>query len=240
MIRTLIVDDEPAASENLNRLIQLYCPDLNVVTTANSVESALKKMEEVCPELVFLDVHLAQETSFSILEQLPDISFAIIFVSAHSNYAFNAFKVNAIDYLLKPFDSDDLILAVEKYKNLKSLKETQQLQDITIRVHHNDTVLFIPASSIAILTAHDNYTIIHSKNNQKYTASKTLKEFEEMLAADNQFIRIHRSHIINLQCVLTYSKMQPYTVTLINGKEFEISRRKRSEVIAMLNERITV
>lgn len=234
MIKALIVDDEFLACDNLSKLIGLYCPDVTVAGTAHSVESAIVKINQVQPELVFLDVHLAQDTSFSILEQLSEISFSIIFISGHSNYAVNAFRVNAVDYLLKPIDSDDLVNAVEKYKTLQTLREKNNTQDVSIRVHKNDAVVFIPSSTIVSLTANDNYTTIFAKNNQKYTTAKTLKEVEEMLSHDTQFVRIHRSNVINLRFVENYSKAQPFTITMTDGSEHEISRRKRAEIIALL------
>lgn len=235
MIRAVIVDDEPFASDNLSKLLQLYCDDVVVSGIACSVEDAIQKITDLQPELVFLDVHLAKDTSFSILTAFPEVSFSIIFISGHANYAVDAFKVSAIDYLLKPIDSDDLITAIGKYRIWKALNEKNAVSETSIRVHHKDAVSFIPSSSIVALLADDNYTTIISKDQQKYTAAKTLKEFEETLSSSKLFIRIHRSILINLQFVETYSKTQPYTIKMLNGEEYEISRRKRSEIISLLS-----
>ncbi len=234
MIRTVIVDDEIFASDNLSKLLNLYCNDVSVVGTANSVDDAIQKITTLRPELVFLDVHLARDTSFSILKAFSEITFSIIFVSGYANYAIDAFKVSAIDYLLKPLDSDDLLTAMEKYRKWKSLNEKNAFSETSIRIHHKDTVSFIQSSSIIALIANDNYTTIISKDEQKYTAAKTLKEFEETLSSSKHFIRIHRSILVNIHFVETYSKTAPYTIKMKNGEEYEISRRKRSEIIGFL------
>jgi two-component system LytT family response regulator len=236
MIRALIVDDELFARDNLKRLLELYCKEVDVCGTANSVESALSIIPKLQPELVFLDVHLAKDTSFSILNELSEINFSIIFTSGYANYAVDAFKVNAIDYLLKPVDSDDLMNAIQKYKNWKLITSEKVTPSISIKVHHKDVVTYISATDIIALTADDNYTTILTSDNRKYNVPKTLKEFESLPESDVCFIRISRSVIINTKFVVNYAKNQPYTITMSTNQEFEISRRRRSEVINLLKE----
>jgi two-component system LytT family response regulator len=236
MIRALIVDDELFARDNLKRLLELYCKEVDICGTANSVESALSIIPKLQPELVFLDVHLAKDTSFSILNGLSEINFSIIFTSGYANYAVDAFKVNAIDYLLKPVDSDDLMNAIQKYKNWKLITSQKVASSISIRVHHKDVVTYISAADIIALTADDNYTTILTSDNRKYNVPKTLKEFESLPESDACFIRISRSVIINSKFVVNYAKNQPYTITMSTNQEFEISRRRRSDVINLLKE----
>lgn len=234
MIHAVIVDDETFARENLSRLLEVYCPEVEVVGSANSVESALKEIEKKQPELVFLDVHLAQDTSFSILSKFDEITFSIIFTSGFANYAIDAFKVNAIDYILKPIDSDDLVGAIRKYKNWKSLSEEKNVSEVSIKVHHKDSVSYLPLSNVVAFLADDNYTTILSSDGQKFQVAKTLREFEDTVADNQQFIRISRSVIVQTRYIKTYSKNQPYFITTSTGNEFEISRRRRSEVISAL------
>ena len=235
MIKAVIVDDEVVASNNLHKLLDLYCKeDVAVTGIASSVESAVDLITSLQPDLVFLDVHLAQDISFAILDAFPVIPFSIIFVSGYANYAVNAFKVDAIDYLLKPIDSDELISAIAKYKTRSTRTTAASGAEFSIRVHHGDTVSFVASSGIIALTADDNYTCLIAANGKKYTASKTLGELENTLEPLSSFIRIHRGVIINKQFVETYSKTQPFSITLTNGLEFEVSRRKRAEVIALL------
>lgn len=236
MIRALIVDDELIARNNLKQLLELYCKDVEVCSSAHSVESALAIIPKIQPELLFLDVHLAQDTSFSILSALSEINFSIIFTSGYSNYAVDAFKVNAIDYLLKPVDCDDLMNAVQKYKNWKSLTNEKDTSSLSIKVHHKDVVTYIAAADVVALHADDNYTTIVTADNRKYQVPKTLKEFETLLISDPHFIRINRSVIVNTKFVVNYSKNPPYTISMTNDLEFEISRRRRSEVITLLRE----
>jgi two-component system, LytTR family, response regulator len=233
-IRTVLIDDEHFALDTLSKLIEFYCPELRVIGTANDISSAFELLTQQQPELVFLDIHLAQENSFDLLKQFNTIPFEIIFTSAHSDYGVSAFKVNAIDYLLKPIWNDDLEAAVAKVIQKKALLQAGKGEELSIPVHINDTVEYIRPSAISSLVANDNYTDILTLNGRKLTVSKTLATIETILAPTDQFVRIHRSVVINTQHVAGYSKTTPCFVKLSNGSCYEVSRRKKHEILAQL------
>lgn len=238
-LRAIIVDDEDFARNILKKLIEANCPDLEVVGEAENVENAYNLIADSNPDLVFLDIHLAEDNSFNLFKKFDEVIFEVIFTTGDSSYGIPAIKVNAADYLLKPIDRDDLKLAVMKVLKKKSGNTTiHQETDKTITIHVKDKVEYVRSSEITSLQAEDNYTQIFTSDGKNFLASKTLGDFEELLNDTPSFIRIHRSVIVNVNHVLTYSKKIPYIVEMNDGSSFEISRRKRVEVIAILKEMI--
>ncbi len=235
-IRTIIVDDELHARDSLKMLIQTNCPTIEIIGEANNVESAYLIIEELKPDLVFLDIHLADDNGFNIIKKIGNINFDVIFSSGHKEYGVDAFKVNAIDYLLKPVDKDDLISAVEKVILKRNGISQASSGDISLTVHVNDVVEQISSADICSLIAQQNYTQIITKNNRKYLASKSIGELEDLLLKTGNFIRIHRSTIINVKHITNYSKTIPFFINMVNGSFYEVSRRKKSEVISILKQ----
>jgi two-component system LytT family response regulator len=236
MIKAVVIDDEMKARDILKKLVSRYCPKIEIIGEANSIESGFDLITKLKPSLVFLDIHLDTQNSFDLLSKFPAIPFDIIFTSGHSEFGVPAFKVNAIDYLLKPIDSDDLVIAVEKVIKKHNLEGAlnQDEDDKLIPIHNNDVVQYLNSSTICSLEAENNYSQIFTLEEKKYMASKTLGDMEDLLKDTNHFIRIHRSIIINTKFITSYSKSEPFCVTLANGKTYEISRRKKSEVLAFL------
>jgi len=238
LVKVVIVDDERYASDGLSKLIQHYCPLLEIIGVADSVDSAYPLIVEKKPALVFLDIHLTNQTSFTLLRMFDNIDFGIIFTSAHSNYGVPAFKVNAIDYLLKPIDCDDLISAVNKFLRLQELtafQETNTKEEL-LQVHIHERVELIPLKSVSYFEANDNYCHVFIENKKHYTLSKTLKEVELSVEHLQSFVRIHRSILVNTHFILNYTKTQPSIITMVDGQCFEISRRKRTAILAQLKE----
>jgi two-component system LytT family response regulator len=233
-IRTIIIDDEMKARDVLKRLIAVYCPEIEVIGEGNSIESGMDVITKLKPDLVFLDIHLDTQNSFDLLSKIDCSTFDIIFTSGHSSYGVNAFKVNAIDYILKPVDSDDLISAVERVVKKRELESRSNEGTVSIPVHINDLVEYINSNQICALEADNNYTQIFTLESKKYLASKTLSDIEELLKETNQFIRIHRSICVNTRFISSYSKTEPFEITMANGNVYEISRRKKGEVLATL------
>lgn len=238
LVKVVIVDDEKYASDSLSKLIQHYCPMLEIIGVADSVDSAYPLICEKKPALVFLDIHLTNQTSFTLIRKFEKIDFGIIFTSAHSNYGVPAFKVNAIDYLLKPIDCDDLISAVDKFLRLQELTALQEVttKEELLQVHNHEKVELIPLKSIYYFEASDNYCHVVVENQKHYILSKTLKEVESSVEHLHSFIRIHRSILVNIHFILNYSKTQPSVITMLDGRWFEISRRKRTAILAQLKE----
>lgn len=222
------------ARDVLKKLLTVYCPNIEIIGEGNSIESGVDVITNLKPDLVFLDIHLDTQNSFDLLSKINTSTFDIIFTSGHSSYGVNAFKVNAIDYVLKPIDSDDLVNAVERVVKKIELESKSNEGTVSIPVHINDLVEYINSSQICSLEADNNYTQIFTLESKKYLASKTLSDIEELLKETNQFIRIHRSVCVNTKFISSYSKTEPFEITMVNGNVYEISRRKKGEVLGVL------
>lgn len=244
MIKVLIVDDEFQGRNFLDKIITKLFPDLTVVGQAAAVSEALSVIEEKKPDLVFLDVMLNNENGFDLLEQAPNISFEVIFTTAHNEFAIKAFKFNALDYLLKPIDLDELEKAVEKVKKkahnpagspeiIKNAVESfknpgKPLNKLSIPT--TDGFVLIPLTDIISCEAFGNYTSFYLVGGKKITSSYTLKEYDEMLG-DQNFFRAHKSNLVNLSHVLRYVKGEGGTLVMTGGREVEVSRRNKEALM---------
>lgn len=244
MLRTLIVDDELHCQDRLSTLLQEnFHLEIELAGIASSVEEAKQKLLSVKPQLVFLDVHLHDKMSFDLLRQLPSIDFKIIFTTSFEKYALEAFKFSAVDYLMKPVELDTLRNAIEKVKSTNSdsihfskmenlLNNMNHLQTSSkkICVATSEEIHFVSVADIIRCESDVNYTKIFISNQKKLTASKTLKEFDEMLSGHN-FFRVHQSHLINLNHIKSYKKGKGGTVVMLDGAEVEVSTRKKEEFL---------
>lgn len=198
------------------------------------------------PDLVFLDVQIHDKTGFDLLLSLPGIDFEVIFTTAHDKYAVNAFKFSALDFLLKPVDADDLALALRKLSSRQSQKEINEKFDVLFHnlrsVKQKDQRICVPminglvffnVSDIIRCKSDVNYTHIYLKDGQKMMVSKTLKEFDDMLAEFN-FFRVHNSHLINLNYIRQYNKGKGGYVTMTDGSEIEVSTRRKEDFMRAL------
>lgn len=247
MINAIIVDDEHANRELMQNLLQVHCPSVKIIGTADCVAAAYTEITNKKPNLVFLDIQMPNGNGFQLLEKFKEIFFDVIFVTSFDQYAINAIKFSALDYLLKPIDISELKTAVDKalkkvekenkfklYENLlNNINPNISDKKMAIRVK-NDTI-FIQMSSVAYMQADGNYSNIHLINGNKYYISKTLKEIDEFTADLKGFIRINKSVIINSTQCLKYQKGEIATLSLKTGETFEISRRKKVEVLDKLN-----
>jgi two-component system, LytTR family, response regulator len=243
----IIIDDELSGREVLKKLLELHCPDITVLKTLNSIESGLKSILEDKPELVFLDIQMPNASGFDLLNQLQKIEFEIIFVTAHDNYAIKAFKYSAIDYLLKPIKVSELIDSVDKAKEKMNNNQSRDnvkfmLEKIspTKKTFLNNKILLptlggyniIDISEIVYCNSESNYTRFHFIDGKTLMVSKTLKEFESLLL-ENYFFRIHRSYIINLNCIAKYNKGKGGEVVMKDGAVLEVSREKKDEFLKL-------
>ena len=240
-IKSIIVDDEEANRSNLTSLLNKHCSSIDIIAEAENIIKAKKAIEELKPELVFLDVRMPGGDAFELLSNLDNISFEIIFITAFDQYAFQAFRFNAIDFLLKPIDVDNLKLAVEKVRNklkveeenifLKNLISNQSLeqQEQRIPLPTESKVEFIPVKSIIRCEGERNYTKFYLKNGKSLLICKTLKEYEKALSYF-QFLRIHQSHLINLKEVTAYHKRDGGYLQMSDNSNIPISRSRKEEV----------
>ena len=240
-IKAIIVDDEHKARELLCLLVNRELSGkVEVRASCATVQDALNAIREHNPDLVFLDIEMSGESGFSLLEKLEcRIDFQVIFTTAYSHYALEAFKVNALDYILKPVAPDALIKAVLKAEE-KLRGKKQSDKDILIeqfkKLYSNQRlglstdkgVIFIDINNIIRCEASSNYTYIYLNNTQRIIVSRTLKQLEEALQA-HPFFRIHKSHLVNLKTISGYRKGVNGNITLIDGTELPVSRHIKVE-----------
>lgn len=238
MIKTIIIDDEKKAIDNLKILLTEFCKDIEIVGTASSIKDGLTIITSKKPDLVFLDVEMPYGTGFDLISQLNVIDFQVIFVTAYNQYALQAIKVNALDYILKPIDIDELKKAVEKIElNVKednrldslitSLKDSSSPSKIALADDGGYTMVNI--DNIIRCEASINYTVFHIENSKSITVSKTLKDFEEILPKE-KFVRVHQSHLVNLDKILKYYKTDGGYVLMSDNQTVTVSRRKRVDL----------
>ena len=216
MLTATIVDDMPDALQLLKSDLEANHPEIKVVDTARSVVEAAKSLRNTQPDILFLDIMLGDGTGFDVLEIFPDLKSKIIFVTASDEFAIRAFKFAAIDYVLKPYSNEDLALAISRAKEqihpnqerLSILKETlsapEQKPD-KISLHTLDKIIIVNLDDIIRCESDSNNTIFYLQDDQKIFVTKTLKYFADMLKS-YQFLRVHQSHLVNLQCISAFIK----------------------------------
>lgn len=242
MINAIIIDDEAKGRLALREKLSAYCPQIKVLAEATNGQEAIMLIQHHKPQLIFLDIEMPRMNGFEMLNELPEKNFHIIFTTAYDQYAIKAIKYAAFDYLLKPIDIEELRTAVSKIdtqgnnqtkKQVELLSQNMQQpkkQLSKLAIPTLDGLLFYNISDIIHLEANSNYTNIYLINKIKITASKTLKEFEELLP-DDIFFRTHHSHLINLNYIKRYIKGDGGQIELQNGSYVDVSRRKKDEFL---------
>ncbi len=243
MIKAVIVDDEPYCVDVLKILLQKYCPTVEVAASFNSPEEALQFLYHSPPSLVFLDIEMPGMSGFELLRRLKNIDFSVIFTTAYDHYAIKAFKFNAIDYLLKPIDKDELINAV--YKSLKLNKADLQKLEFTQYLKENhiperillpigNELILVDVSNIVYCLADGSYTYIHCSDQEKpFLLSKNLREIEELLS-NPHFFRPHNSWLINNKFIHKIIKSDAMEIVVQGNVRIPVARSKRQEVIEWL------
>lgn len=242
MIQTLIVDDNKHNRAVLVKLITEYCPEISIIGEASSVESAELAIRKQVPELIFLDIDLGDGTAFELLSKLPNINSHIIFVTAFDKYAIEAFRVNAVDYLLKPISINDLENAVAKLKKLTRHVDYEKLftdilgsrrqQDKKIVISSQVGLKFVDPFHIIRCEADGRYTKVVLQDNTMLLSSKNLKEFEDELSSV-LFFRVHHSHLINMKQIDEFYKNDDL-ILMNNGDKVPLAQRKKNEFLETL------
>ena len=242
MITALLVDDEKRNHNSLVKLLKEYCPTVEIIGQATSVDEALQFLSKNKPQLVFLDVEMPNGTGFDLLRKVEKIDFKIIFVTAHAHYAIKAIRFSAVDYILKPIDTDDLMRAVNKVSEELSenhpaqynalLENLNSSSTYKIAIPVKDGYAFLLPEEIIRLHADGAYTHIYTSG-EKFTGTKNIKEYEQLLT-EYGFFRSHNSHLINLKHVKRFSRLDGYFVHMSDNSVAEISRRKKEEFIGMM------
>jgi two-component system LytT family response regulator len=246
MINAIIIDDEKDGAEVLEILIRQNCPGINIVSIDHSVEGAILSIKNLKPDLIFLDIEMPTGTGFDVVQATKDLDYEIIFITAYEHYAIKAFKTNAIDYLLKPIDIDELVFAVknaEKRISVSGKNQTSQIESFIlstitkskkISIPSQEGVFWVDLEDIIRFEAESNYTHVYVRNKKKFIVAKTLKSFEEQLNASN-FCRIHSAHLINLNEVDRYIKGDGGIIILKDSSNLPVSRANKNELLKKLN-----
>lgn len=251
MIHALIIDDEPHNLIMLRALLEENCPNINVLDTADSADLAFEKIKEYQPQLIFLDIKMPNKTGFDLLRMFTQINFEVIFVSAFNEYALKAFDFSALDYILKPIDYTKLIKAVSKAEQriaeknktnhlLHFVKTIDEKNDLLhkITLHHKDTVLLLDINDIVFIEGDGDVCNIKTKDNTTYTSSKRLNMFEDLFQGTGNFLRITKSVMVNIHYIKSYSKGEPCIIELVTQHYFEVARRKKLEITALLKTKL--
>ncbi len=252
MIRTIIIDDEPSAVNVLSLLLKKKCADdIDIIGTSGSPFEGRDMIERLKPDLVFLDIEMPGMTGIDLLRSFDDPYFQVVFVTAYDAYAIEAFRLSAVDYLLKPVEADDVIHAVKKFKSdilfhknsiqsrLQQLEHLlthkQKSLDNKIGIGTADKIVFIQIPDILYCEAQGAYTQLYLKDNKKMLASRSLGDFEAQLAG-HPFFRIHHHHLINLNHVREFQRRDGGYVIMDNDKQLEVSQRKRKEFLEAIED----
>lgn len=242
MRTAIIIDDEAKGRLALKEKIKTYCPNLEIIAEAANGKEGIIAIEKYHPQIIFLDIEMPVMNGFEMLNNLPDKNFHLIFTTAYDQYAIKAIKYAAFDYLLKPVDIEELKLAVSKIDSKENDQTKQQAELLQQNLQHPkrhlhklaiptlEGLFFYDINDVVRLEANSNYTNIFFSNNTKILASKTLKEFEELLPEDI-FFRTHHSHLINLNYIKRYIKGDGGQIELQNGSFVDVSRRKKEEFL---------
>lgn len=243
-IKSIIVDDELIARQVLEDYLKKYCPVIEIIGQAQHIKEAVPLIKDLQPQLIFLDVEMPFGNAFDILEACGDQHFETIFITAYSEYSLKALNISAAYYLLKPIDITELVAAVNKVQ-LSILKSDEfnrtqiLLQNLKLKPEKQQIILptlqgfdVIKAEKIVKLQANGNFTDVHLTDGSSKMICKFLKHFDELL--DTPFLRIHRSYIVNLNFIKSYSKSAGGFVTLLDGSELEVSATYKDQLLKTL------
>jgi len=245
VIKAIIIDDERHSCDALKILLSKCCPSVQVVAICYSGMEALKNIKELHPDLIFLDIEMPNMNGFQMLEQILKIDFEIIFTTSYDQYAITAFKFSALDYLLKPVDREELEKAIQKVSKKLNPAISQQLEILLQKINQSPVVAqkialptmqgleFVPVESIIRCSSNNNYTEFFLIDKKRLLVSRTLKEVEDMLG-DQTFIRVHHSHLVNLNSITRYVKGEGGYLIMQDGATVDVSRSRKELLMQKL------
>jgi two-component system LytT family response regulator len=246
MIKAIIIDDIEQARITLKKDLETYASDVQMIGEANGVIEGAKLLKNLQPDILFLDIQMQDGSGFDLLDILKDISFKIIFITASDAHAIKAFRYAAIDYLMKPVDPDELTAALDKfraqklnendkYKLLNDSLKNHQKPNERLALHTQDKIHIVNINDILRCESSVNYTEFHFGGGKNLLVTKTLKDFEDLLA-DQGFYRVHQSHLLNTKYIKEFVKTNGGYLLMNDGFNVPVSVRKKAEVIKMLEE----
>lgn len=248
-MKALLVDDEPDGLRTLTKMLELNCPEVVIAAACSNATTAKQKLQEIHPDVIFLDIHMPGKTGFEMLSELPVKDFEVIFVTAHNEYMLQAFQFSAVDYLMKPVDEDRLVEAVERVKKRLEREKSQSQSEALL---HNISKAGSPAEMRLCLPTHKgftivrldeilyceaerSYTVFHFVTGRPVVVSKPLYDYEKLLT-DTSFLRIHKSFLVNLLHVKEYLRGEGGTIIMTNGTAIEVSRRKKEQFLEKIKD----
>jgi len=241
MIKAILIDDEQDAIESLSWEINKFCSDLKIIDTFTNPEEAISAINYLKPDCVFLDIEMPEMDGFQLLSQLKYRDFDLIITTAYDNYAIQAFKESAVDYLLKPIDTDDLLKVTKKIlknknKNnlgtelkiaLNKIMSSQEKKIRKIPLSLNGKTIFVNLDDILYCKSDGSYTTVFLINNEKHLLSKKIKDVEQ-ICNSNQLLRVHQSYLVNLNHIREYVKNEGYYLVLADKSTVPVSKANRA------------
>jgi two-component system LytT family response regulator len=245
-MKAIIIDDEASNRENLQKLLQVYAPDIQLCAFAEDVNTGLKAILQHQPQLVFLDIQLHAQSGFDLLKQLGNVNFEVIFVTAYNQYGIQAVKFAALDYLLKPIDIDELKAAVEKARKAISQKQKNERLNYLLEYLKDDNrttprialplfgeTRYVNINDIIRCEADNTYTRFVLSGGEQIIVSKTLKEYADMLT-EYGFLRTHQSHLVNAAYIKSWLREDGGSLLLTDGVKIPVSKLNRDKVKELL------
>ncbi len=246
MIRSVIVDDEVSCTDILHWQLETYCPQVNNLAICNSPADALDRIANLHPDLVFMDIEMPGMNAFELLEKLKPIGFDVIFITAYNQFAVQAFKENAVDYLLKPIEKSELIHAVDKVMQKQRTDSSEKIESLLklfreqlstnkkIALPTGDGISFISVEKIVRCESDNNYTFIYLSDGERILITKTLKQVEESLEA-YPFYRVHQSHFVNLNHIVKFVKEQGGYLVMSDGSNISVARQRKEGLMELFS-----
>jgi two-component system LytT family response regulator len=232
-MHALIVEDERRSREMLVRMLELYCANITSIAQAESVATAIASIDAQKPDILFLDIRLGDGSGFDVLRAKRELNLAVVFTTAYDNYAIQAIKTEAVDYLLKPIDPDDLVDAVERIDKQRKMEFKKTIDRLTLKTADNIHVVHV--QDIIYCAADKSYTTFYLVGGEKIMVSKNLREYELALAGSD-FLRVHQSYLVNLNQIVRYEKGDKNILILTENHEVSVSVRKKEQLMQFFNQ----
>mgnify|MGYP001604697631 CR=1 FL=1 len=247
IMHVLIVDDEKGPRETVKEVIKLYCPEITSVAEAEGVKDAVALIDSHHPDLVFLDIRLKDGSGFDVLKKAATKNLNVIFITAYEEYAISAFRVSALDYLLKPVDADELAAAVKRAeRKLQAEHFTERLDAFMTNMQHasqglkkmtlktSESIHVVNIDDIVYCEADRNYTVFYLADGEKIVVSRSIGEYEEMLPP-HAFMRVHQSFLVNVKHIKRYEKADGGFLVTAFGQQIPVATRKKDQLIQFLS-----